>query len=67
MMFKLLIDDHTDLRLLEIRHADDLYHLTNHSRTTLRQWLFWVDFTQSPKDSMITTRIVLFREQPVFQ
>ncbi|MBU0905651.1 MAG: GNAT family N-acetyltransferase [Firmicutes bacterium] len=52
-MFKLLIDDHTDLRLLEIRHADDLYNLTNQSRNTLREWLFWVDFTQSPKDSMI--------------
>jgi len=53
MMFKLLIDGHTDLRLLEIRHADDLYNLTNQSRTTLREWLFWVDFTKSPKDSML--------------
>ncbi|MET1013850.1 MAG: GNAT family protein [Paenisporosarcina sp.] len=50
-MFKLQIDNETDLRLLEVRHADALYNLTNQSRNSLRDWLFWVDFTRSPKDS----------------
>ncbi|MBD8026210.1 GNAT family N-acetyltransferase [Ureibacillus sp. Re31] len=50
-MFKCKLNDELEIRLLEIRHAEELYHLTNQSRTYLREWLPWVDFTKDVDDS----------------
>lgn len=46
-MFVWRLDAETELRLLEERHAVDLYALTDQNREHLRQWLPWVDATSS--------------------
>jgi ribosomal-protein-serine acetyltransferase len=40
-----------ELRILEPRHAAELYHLTEANRTYLREWLPWLDGTTSVQDS----------------
>ncbi|RWZ54684.1 N-acetyltransferase [Halobacillus fulvus] len=50
-MFKHTLDEHTELRLLEVRHAEALFQLTDSSRESLREWLPWVDFTKTAEDS----------------
>jgi ribosomal-protein-serine acetyltransferase len=45
------VDDDVFLRLLEARHADDLFRLTDENRQHLRRWLPWVDRTNSPDDT----------------
>src|SRR5690606_6720404 len=44
-MFSYRIDDELQLTLLELRHAQELFELTDRNRTYLRQWLPWVDGT----------------------
>lgn len=39
------------LELLEARHADELYRLTDANREHLRQWLPWVDKIKSVDDT----------------
>jgi ribosomal-protein-serine acetyltransferase len=39
------------LRLLEERHSDQLFALTDKNRAYLREWLPWVDSTTSPDDT----------------
>ncbi|MGI9180386.1 MAG: GNAT family N-acetyltransferase [Longimicrobiaceae bacterium] len=46
-MFTHRIDEHTELRLLEERHAALLYALIDRNREHLRQWLPWVDASRS--------------------
>lgn len=46
-MFCFSIDNETALRLLEERHAEELFALTDQNRAYLREWLPWVDGVQS--------------------
>lgn len=50
-MFSYKIDDEAALRLLEERHADALFALTDQNRAYLRQWMPWVDGTTSVSDT----------------
>ena len=50
-MFTYKIDEDTELRLLEHRHAEQLFQLTDQSRESLREWLPWIDFTRTVADS----------------
>lgn len=50
-MFSFRVGDDIELRLLEERHADQLFALTNQNRAHLREWLPWVDDTQSVEDT----------------
>lgn len=42
-MFRLKVDDEIELRLLEERHAEEVFALVDANRAHLRQWLVWVD------------------------
>ena len=44
-MFRLKIDDDLELQLLEERHAEELFALTDENRDYLREWLPWLDNT----------------------
>lgn len=46
-MFKHTINEHTELRLLEMRHADAMFALIDNSRAHLREFLPWVDYNTS--------------------
>lgn len=50
-MFYFKLNNDAELRLLELRHAEDLFHLTDKSRIHLRKWLPWVDFTKDVSNS----------------
>lgn len=50
-MFCYKLDEALELRLLEPRHAEELFLLTDQSRKYLREWLPWVDFTTEIADS----------------
>lgn len=49
-MFTWVIEPGLELRLLELRHAEELFQLTEKNRSSLRQWLPWVDGTQEERD-----------------
>jgi len=44
-MFQKQIQDGVYVKLLEERHADELFAVVDRERTYLRQWLPWVDLT----------------------
>ena len=50
-MFGIQIDENLSLGLVEKRHAQALFNLTDASRAYLREWLPWVDFTKTVTDS----------------
>lgn len=50
-MFYYKLNDELELRLLELRHAESLFVLTDKSRSYLREWLPWVDFTMDVSNS----------------
>jgi ribosomal-protein-serine acetyltransferase len=50
-MFSFHVRDGLDLGLLEEHHAGDLYAAVDTNREHLRQWLPWVDMTQSAGDT----------------
>lgn len=50
-MFVHTINQDTELRLLEMRHAEEMFRLIDNSRTHLREFLPWLDFNTSVKDS----------------
>ncbi|MBA2176059.1 GNAT family N-acetyltransferase [Halobacillus locisalis] len=50
-MFTYIINEDTELRLLEPRHAEALFELTDSSRTSLRKWLPWIDYTKTVENS----------------
>lgn len=50
-MFAHIINDETKLRLLEERDANKLFSLTHSSRNNLRNWLPWIDDTETVEDS----------------
>lgn len=51
-MFTWTIEPGLELRLLELRHAEDLFRLTDRSRNSLRQWLPWLDGIQEVEDTV---------------
>lgn len=60
-MFKHALDEHSDLRLLELRDAEALYRLVDANRVHLRRWMPWVDGTRGMHD--IRTFIETTRRQ----
>jgi ribosomal-protein-serine acetyltransferase len=50
-MFRHVISQALELRLLEERHAEEVFLLCDRDRDRLRQWLPWVDGTLSPDDT----------------
>src|SRR5690348_6582399 len=44
-MFQKQIQDGVYLKLLEERHADEVFAVVERERTYLREWLPWVDMT----------------------
>jgi ribosomal-protein-serine acetyltransferase len=56
-MFSYSLGDDAELRLLEEPHAYALYDLTDANRSYLRQWLPWVDETNSVDDTRRFIRI----------
>jgi ribosomal-protein-serine acetyltransferase len=56
-MFSYSLGDDAELRLLEELHAYALYQLTDTNRAYLRQWLPWVDETNSVDDTRRFIRI----------
>jgi ribosomal-protein-serine acetyltransferase len=50
-MFSFRLDDDSELRLLEERHAEALFALTDRNRAYLREWMPWVDGTTSVSDT----------------
>jgi len=49
-MFSLTVDNELELRLLEERHAEELFALVDANRAYLRAWMPWLDATNSPDD-----------------
>ena len=58
-MFRAAIRPDLDLRLLEERHAAEVFALVNQDRAYLRQWLPWVDSTLTVDDSVAFIRAAL--------
>lgn len=50
-MFIYKIDEHLSLKLVEAKDAKRIFELIDSSRSYLRQWLPWVDFTNNINDS----------------
>ncbi len=50
-MFECNIDDRITLKMLEVSDAEAIFALVDASRAYLRQWLPWVDATQSVHDT----------------
>lgn len=50
-MFAWRVDDEISFELLEPRHAEALFLLSDQNRKHLRRWLGWVDGTQTVDDS----------------
>lgn len=50
-MFVFKVDDEIELRLLEERHAEEIFALVDANRQHLRQWLPWVDAEVSAKEA----------------
>ncbi len=51
-MFTWQIDEHIQLELLEVRHAEALFRLTDQNRKYLKLWLPWVDSVQRLEDTI---------------
>ncbi|WP_164214332.1 GNAT family protein [Virgibacillus sp. YIM 98842] len=68
-MFTYTINKDCELKLLEPRHAERLFLLTEQSREKLREWLSWVDFTQTVSNSedFINSTLKQFSNNDGFQ
>jgi ribosomal-protein-serine acetyltransferase len=60
-MFRAILRPDLELRLLEERHAAELFAAVHRNRDHLRQWLPWVDSTRSEDDSASFLRAALER------
>ncbi len=49
--FRYIIDQETELSLLEEEHSETLFALTDENREYLREWLVWVDNIESVSDT----------------
>ena len=63
------IDDETELRILEERHAREVAELVDQNRTSLRKWLPWVDNSRTVEDSraFIRSSLQQFAQNEGFQ
>lgn len=50
-MFSLRVDDEIELRLTLPGEADEMFAVVDRNRAYLRQWMAWLDSTQSPADA----------------
>ena len=50
-----------EIRLFEEHHSEELYRLIDANRVSLRQWLPWLDWSNSPADTAEHIRISLDR------
>ena len=50
-MFSIKIDDQLELRLLHVTNAEEMFNLINTNRPYLKEWLPWVDYTNTVEDS----------------
>jgi ribosomal-protein-serine acetyltransferase len=68
-MFYFKIDDKTELRLLELRHTEALFLLTDQNRFYLREWLPWVDgsLTLEDTEKFIRSSLEQFTQNYGFQ
>ncbi len=55
-MFRANVRPGLELRLLEERHGEALFALTNKERGRLREWLPWVDSTETADDTLAFIR-----------
>jgi ribosomal-protein-serine acetyltransferase len=51
-MIHLQIDDRTELKLLQLHHADEVYTVSLENRAFLSTWLPWVDDTHTSEDTL---------------
>ena len=58
-MFRVPIGDDAELRLLEERHAEELFALVDRNRAYLREWLPWLDATKTLEDERAFIRACL--------
>jgi len=55
-MFSTPLRDGFEIRLLEERHADEMFAAVDRNREHLRQWLPWVDATKTADDGLAFIR-----------
>jgi ribosomal-protein-serine acetyltransferase len=67
-MFATPLREGFELRLLEERHADEMFAAIERNREHLRQWLPWVDATQTAADGLafIRSSLEMFAAQQGF-
>ncbi len=58
-MFLHKIDDEMSLRPFRIDDAEELFHLTISSKSYLKEWLGWLDYTQKVEDSAQFIKLTL--------
>jgi len=51
-MFRAQVRENVYLQLLEERHAAEVFSLCDHDRAYLREWLPWVDATETVEDTL---------------
>jgi len=68
-MFRIVVGDDLEMRLLEERDAEQLFALTEENRAYLRQWLPWLDDTTRLADTRAFIRSALqqFADENGFQ
>lgn len=68
-MFSIQINEELSLGLFEKRHAEELAKLIDSSRSYLREWLPWVDYSKTIADSeqFIQRSLEQFARQDGFQ
>lgn len=58
-MFLHKINDDLSLKLIELSDGERVFQLTDHSRSYLREWLPWLDFTMKLEDTLEFIKICL--------
>ncbi len=68
-MFKHQIDNEVVIKLLEPRHSEELFNLTEQSKSYLREWLPWIDYNKSVDEtkSFIESSLKQFGNNDGFQ
>src|SRR6516225_760534 len=68
-LLRIIIDEETDLRIYEERHAQEVTRLVDQNRAYLRQWLPWVDNSRTVEDSraFIRSSLQQFAQNEGFQ
>ncbi|GAA0179571.1 GNAT family protein [Clostridium sediminicola] len=52
-MFKYIVNEDIELRLLQIKDSEELFQLMDSCREHLREWLPWVDASKSSEDTKV--------------